>query len=412
MQQHALRRAMRLSIAVAAASCASISAATAHAATPGSGTLSETDVSGAWQFPVPNWTINDKEAVRVDDIRRVGETVFIGGNFTIAANHAGTTETRTYLAAENAVTGQLTSFDPSLNGRVYQLRVSPDRTTLYVGGQFTEVDGQPRHDFAAFNIATGALDTAVPDLKLNSTVYAVSVSGQSVYLGGSFTSIDGQAHARLAKLTVGAGGGVTVDPDFTASASDQVRALVSLPATGRLVVGGIFKQLDGQSAAHFLGAVSMITGAPAAWASHPDYDILDLANGGTQLYAAMGGPGGTALAYTAATGVQAWYYKTDGNVQAVSVVDGDPVFGMHGENVATAKDTPMSEYGSGARIPRHKVFEISPSGVLQPWAPDISSTQGVLGVWSLCGTHGELYVGGDFTTVNGAQQDRFAIFPS
>ena len=72
----------------------------------------------------------------------------------------------------------------------------------------------------------------------------------------------------------------------------------------------------------------------------------------------------------------------------------------------------MSEYGTGNRIPRHKVFELSPTGVLQPWAPNIGSTQGVLGVWALCGTPGELYVGGDFTTVDGSAQDRFAIFPS
>ena len=45
-------------------------------------------------------------------------------------------------------------------------------------------------------------------------------------------------------------------------------------------------------------------------------------------------------------------------------------------------------------------------------APDLGTTQGVLGVWALKSGHGMLYVGGDFTLVNGAQQNRFAMFHS
>jgi hypothetical protein len=36
----------------------------------------------------------------------------------------------------------------------------------------------------------------------------------------------------------------------------------------------------------------------------------------------------------------------------------------------------------------------------------------VLGVWALRGGGGTMYVGGDFTRVDGGDQARFAIFPS
>ena len=125
----------------------------------------------------------------------------------------------------------------------------------------------------------------------------------------------------------------------------------------------------------------------------------------------MAGPGGTALAYDAGSGSRLWYYMTDGNVQAVTTVDGWPMFGMHGDYVAPKVNQKLSEYGKSKRISRHKVFALSPDGVLQSWAPALETTQGVLGVWALDGSAGTLEVGGDFTKVDGAAQARFAIFP-
>jgi hypothetical protein len=52
---------------------------------------------------------------------------------------------------------------------------------------------------------------------------------------------------------------------------------------------------------------------------------------------------------------------------------------------------------------------LTPSGVLEPWNPDVSSTAGVLGVWALRGANGSVYAGGDFTAVHGVAQQRFAI---
>ena len=64
-------------------------------------------------------------------------------------------------------------------------------------------------------------------------------------------------------------------------------------------------------------------------ASTPTYPILDIEGGPARIYLAGGGGGGKAVALTASTGAKLWEKKTDGNVQAVSVLNGVPYFGGH-----------------------------------------------------------------------------------
>ena len=102
--------------------------------------------------------------------------VYAGGTFGHAlppGTPAGSTTGevgRTFLAAFNSTTGALiTSFDPTItysgtnaNPDVYAMALSPDGTTLYVGGIFDHVNGVARNDLAAFNTATGALTSWAP----------------------------------------------------------------------------------------------------------------------------------------------------------------------------------------------------------------------------------------------------------
>jgi hypothetical protein len=403
-------RAARLVLAVAAVATTALAIATTAGATSAVPHVASAAVQQGWQFPVPEWTKTNKEAGRVDDILRVGNVVFIAGNFVTAADHAGDVQPRSYLAAEDATTGALLPFAPQLNGRAYFLAASPDHKTLYVGGAFTTVNGQAHSRLVAFDIASGQVSPIVPNLALNSSVKAIAATGGDLYIGGGFTTVSGEPRNRLAKLTL-SGSQFALDATWRADASDEVRDLVADPLSGRLIVAGWFTSLDGSTSSGHLGAVTLASGGLATWASHPGYEVLDIARCGPELYAAMGGPGGTGLAFDLATGRQQWYYKTDGNVQAVATVGGYPVYGMHGDYVAPEANVSMKEYGTSKRISRHKVFMLSRDGVLQSWAPPLTSTQGVLGVWALRGGGGSMYVGGDFTRVDGGDQARFAIFP-
>ncbi|MBW7892865.1 MAG: delta-60 repeat domain-containing protein, partial [Chitinophagaceae bacterium] len=72
---------------------------------------------------------------------------YIGGDFTRVGG-----VTRNHLARINA-DGSLHSWNPNSDGTVYSLCISGN--TLYVGGAFSELDGQPRNNSGAFNTTTG-----------------------------------------------------------------------------------------------------------------------------------------------------------------------------------------------------------------------------------------------------------------
>ena len=86
----------------------------------------------------------------VQALARSGNTLFIGGDFD--AVHG---QPRSNLAAVDATTGALLPFSPVLGARVDALAV--EAGNLYVGGLFSAADGQARSGLAAFNATTGAL---------------------------------------------------------------------------------------------------------------------------------------------------------------------------------------------------------------------------------------------------------------
>ena len=102
--------------------------------------------------------------------------VYAGGTFGNAlppGTPSGSTTgevRRTFIAAFNSTTGALiTSFNPVItyggtdpHPGVFALALSPDGSTLYVGGAFDHVNGVARSDLAAFSTATGALTSWAP----------------------------------------------------------------------------------------------------------------------------------------------------------------------------------------------------------------------------------------------------------
>jgi hypothetical protein len=388
---------------------AALAAVTAITSTPASASVGAHVAQQAvrsWQVPAPDWTPSNKEAGRVDDLLRSGRRLFVAGNFTQLENHSGRVVRRSYLASVRASTGKVGAFAPRINGRVFALATA--RGLLFVGGAFSSVNGHARHNLAAFNLRTGRLSHKVRDLHITGAVEALAATRRAVYVGGSFGSVGGRRRAKLAKLTV-RGGRYRVSRGWTPRANGKVRAIVVV-SPKRIVAGGDFTVVSGRRQNYMVALGGGRRGRVKQWRSHPRAEILDLALAGKSIYAAEAGSGGTALKYGARHGKQKWFYKTDGNVQAVTVVGRSPVFGMHGDNVAPRKNHNMSEFGRTRRIERHKIFMLTTRGRLRSWNPNLTSTEGVLGVWALCAGGGNVYAGGDFTAVHGTPQERLAIF--
>jgi predicted small secreted protein len=116
-----------------------------------------------------------------------GNTVYVGHDWN------GSYYVR-YLHALDAATGAATSWDPIADGPVHALVVSGG--TVYAGGVFTAIGGQPRNYLAALDAETGAATSWNPNA--NGPVYALEVSGSTVYAGGGFTAIAGQPRGGIA----------------------------------------------------------------------------------------------------------------------------------------------------------------------------------------------------------------------
>lgn len=202
----------------------------------------------------------------------------VGGDFT---NIGG--QPRNHLARLDPATGLADSFDPNVDGVVRIVVVQPDGKIL-IGGAFENVSGTPRNGIARLN-ANGTLDTAFDP---NSTfsgfmapVDSISVlAGGSVLVGGQFNSIGGQTRERIARLDAitGAADG------FNAGSVNGGVLSIAVQADGNFVVVGNFTVIGGQNRNHIArldpatGAADTFdpnpTGQPYVVALQPDGKVL------------------------------------------------------------------------------------------------------------------------------------------
>ena len=145
----------------------------------------------------------------VHAVVRSGNVIYLGGDFhqlVSPGSRTGIDVNR--LAALDANTGRPTSWRPSADGTVYALSVSPDGSTIYVGGAFTNINGIYRGRFAAIS-PSGALLWSANITDPQVAVKCFASSGNTLYLGGNFSRIVGKTRLRLAAIQPPPPGGAT-----------------------------------------------------------------------------------------------------------------------------------------------------------------------------------------------------------
>lgn len=407
------------------------------------------------QFPYPGWKDDSPTNTgRVECILPAGNSVYVGGDVIAATDSAGRIVPRNALAVVDADSAQLLDFAPNFHGRVNALAISADGSTLLAGGEFTQLDGKPAPHLAAIDLTshavlnlfdrtpvTGIEKPATSPQKVNrfgrlpsrpaTSVSSILTIGNDVYIGGDFNAVANKKRFGMAKLTLANGQysladwaplAQKLDKDNQHSQPGRVKTLLWDETRNRIIVGGFFTAINNDTRAARLAAIDPDTGEVLMHFEHlpdsngkkfPFSEVIAAAVDRDTLYVAMGGPGGTALAYNLNDGTLKWFYQTDGNVQAATVVGGYPIFGHHGDFLSTKKNTFIKELNKKSRLPNKKIFMLSPDGMLQTGTPVLDRLNehlSPLGVFSLSSTPGRLYVGGDFTRVNQKEQQRFAIF--
>jgi hypothetical protein len=170
-----------------------------------------------------------------------GATVYIAGEFTADVNNPVVLYLAGFQDLPELVGGVLTSFQPSVDSEVSALALSG--STVYAGGSFTSVGvGTPRHHLAAFVDIPGTVGGVTHwDPDVNNRVLALALSDPTLYVGGNFTAVNGGIpRNHLAAIDTGTGKALDWDPD----ADGAVRAVAVSPTAG-LVVGGDFTMLAG-----------------------------------------------------------------------------------------------------------------------------------------------------------------------
>ncbi|GAA3945128.1 hypothetical protein GCM10023085_29070 [Actinomadura viridis] len=215
--------------------------------------------------PLPTWQVNGV----VWSMTTVGNTVYATGKFTKArppGTAAGSAKevTRNNILAFDIRTGELiTSFNHSLNGQGLRITRSPDGKRVYVGGEFTTVNGQPRSRLAAFDTATGKLVASFAP-KVSNKVRAIAATNNWVFFGGNFFNVNGKSRTRLA--VVRATDGAISDKWRPTADDDEVHAMAI--SGSRVIVGGKFQTLNGVKKVG-VGAFNGSTGALDTWTSQP-----------------------------------------------------------------------------------------------------------------------------------------------
>jgi trimeric autotransporter adhesin len=331
---------------------------------------------------------------RVNAVAYRGGTVYIGGSFTTVNG-----QPRSRLAAFNAATGTLSTWNPDANGDVRALKASPDGTRLYVGGDFTRVAGVPRYRIAALSAHSGNAFGWSP--YINDSVKAITTIANTVYAGGDFISAQGAGRQHLAAFNAISGNlSTTFKPNISNGGTNFATVLsMDVSADGNtLYFAGDFARVNGTFRRN-AAAVSSGIATLRAWSPSATADVvgdLDVSASGRTVFVGGRGAGGYAQAYGPNVGgTPVWNVATDGDVEAIVVSSSILYIGGHFTTVAGA--------------PRDHLAALRASGgSLDSWNP---GTNGIFGAFDAAIIGSRVAFGGEFTQVAGEAHQGVAQFP-
>ena len=424
-------------------------------AIPDSGTNAQTALPVAKNGALPTaWGVTGTGAAGTGELAteaqafaQVGNTMFVGGNFTTVQKGADATGadkvTQSYLAAFDATTGDwISSFRPTFDNQVKALTVLPGNK-LAVGGDFTTVNGTARRGLAVLSSSTGELDPTWDSTFENRiassggkvSVRGLDTSGSHLYVGGMFThvvrgtsAVYGRNGVRLSLATGRADGGWNPDLNGTVDAVD-----VSDDNT-RAYFAGYFTKA-GAATADRAAAVS--TGATATLASpwQPTFSTS-----GTKKYQQalkqvgdkvwLGGSEHSMFSYDTSTFAlkSSSITSAGGDMQAIGANDKVVYGGCHCGDW-NYQDTTVWDglsagqtnikWSQGDKIMFVGAWRADNGSYIPEFAPQWKARTGY-GAWGLKVAHdGTLWAGGSFTSAvkeNGANQwvggfARFGVRP-
>ena len=379
----------------------------------------------------------------------IGDRVVLVGSFTKVKNVGGNEINQPYIAAYNINNGRFDgNFRPNLDKPAYA--VDTDNTSVYIGGNFTTVNGNTHRKIAKLTAAGSLVSSFNPQASAN--VNDVAVANGKLYVAGRFNSIDGQTRTAFAALNAASGElDSTVNFDFTFSvASGGVisgKSIALTPDNSKLFLSHTARFIDGQertALARF--NVSSNSASLASWQTNLYDDELDRFGGALRprriaispdgSYVVMVTSGGdrppagdTAVKFPVNSGANTnpdWVSRHFDTVLGVAISDDTVFVGGHFQFQEAPGSTdpfpgdPLTNYGFGFGqgpaqlgdevVARQQLGALDPAtGKSLNWNPGSDS---FLGPQSLTFVPGKgLLIGHDGDRLGGANVGRHAFFP-
>lgn len=336
-----------------------------------------TGAASGWQ-PNPD---GDVHALVVNyDVINLTTHVYIGGSFGLVFGFPRANFAHVDATPGSATFNQPTSFNPSPNGAVRSLVLSGRTIILtYMGGEFTQIAGQPRAHLAAFSGTT--LGSWNPGA--DNTVVSLRLNGSTMYVGGYFGTLGGQPRPFGGAVATSGGAATAWNPQPNA----PVRAFATVDTT--VWLGGDFTSLGGVARAN-LAALDLTTGMATAWNPGTNGTVYALEQISSLLYAGgafttVGGQSRPHAAQLDASGnLGAWNPAPDGDVRAIAGRAGVSSSTIYlGGTFANVMNTPRNRLAAVSDA-------VSPS--LSSWNPNANGQVDAIAVdpqW--------VYVAGQFT---------------
>ena len=212
-----------------------------------------------------------------------GTTVYVGGRFDSIGG-----QPRNNIAALDATTGSATAWNPNANGygNIYVNSLAVSGTTVYVGGLFDSIGGQLRSSMAALDATTGTALAWNPNPSGGCGYCGVSilaVSGATVYAGGNFGYIGGQPRKYVAALDATTGTASAWNANLSGNSKFSVVSTLAVSGT-TVYFSGHFGSMGGEPRYNFV-ALDATTGTASAWNPNADNLVNTLVVSGKTVYA-------------------------------------------------------------------------------------------------------------------------------
>ena len=319
---------------------------------------------------------------------------YIGGHFTAVQGQ------RRMCVAQIDADGQVTSWNPEVNGTVYDIAVGGG--VVYVVGSFTSVSNWGAGVVDRYGAAALDATTGVPthwDPNLNDMAFEVEVGGGKVYVAGIFKTVyfftSQQPRLCLAEFTEVIPGDISsgaLTGRFAGSDPSLIEVSALELSGGKLFIGSRYVSNSN------LRVYDQVAGSylPYALFGGPIHDVaFDPGTGiffvGGSFASFSGQFHGNLAVFHVATGNSAnWNTGTDGPVRTLTM-------SSHGLLVG-------GDFTRLGVIPRQSLGLVNPvSSTVLPWDP---ATGGLISAIEVDGER--VYVGGDFSIVNSVPRSNLA----